>query len=177
MSIDGRGPSLARSAHDTISALKSKNERQAERIAVLEGIAQANADDRDSYAERCVEIEEERDRARSIAIKFEQQLDAVRAGLVAAAGEVRSFPERGTSEWVQGQYTELLDRLAAVLEITGEHYPNREPVDAAEELARRWETNEAAHAGQMLLEALDLDDEAREQDRLDQLSSIAGWTA
>jgi len=58
MSIDGRGPSLSRSAHDTISALKSKNERQAERIAVLEGIAQANADDRDAYMQRVVELEQ-----------------------------------------------------------------------------------------------------------------------
>lgn len=58
MSIDGRGPSLNRAAENTIAALKSKNARLEERITVLEGIAQAHADDRDSYMERCAELEQ-----------------------------------------------------------------------------------------------------------------------
>ena len=77
MSIDGRGPSLNRAADNTIAALKSKNSRLEERVAVLEGIAQANADDRDSYAEQLAEIEGERDRARGIAVELEQQIDAI----------------------------------------------------------------------------------------------------
>lgn len=84
MSIDGRGPSLNRSAENTISALKSKLDRRdekiaelKERVAVLESIAQAHADDRDSYAERAVELEDERDRARSTAVAFEQQVSQI----------------------------------------------------------------------------------------------------
>jgi len=48
-----------------IFALRSRVGRQEEeitrlkeRISVLEGVAQANADDRDSYAERCAELEQ-----------------------------------------------------------------------------------------------------------------------
>jgi len=77
MSIDGRGPSLNRAADNTIAALKSKNGRLEERIAVLENVVQSIADDRDGYMERCVEIEEERDRARRIAVALEQQIDEV----------------------------------------------------------------------------------------------------
>lgn len=65
MSIDGRGPSLSRSAQDRISALVSENSRLKDRVSTLEGVAQANADDRDSYMERCVE--------------FQQRLDAAQA--------------------------------------------------------------------------------------------------
>lgn len=48
-----------------IFALRSRVGRQdeeitrlKERVKVLEGIAQANADDRDAYAERCDELEQ-----------------------------------------------------------------------------------------------------------------------
>jgi hypothetical protein len=65
MSIDGRGSSPSRQAQDRISALVSMNRRLEgekkkllERVAVLEGIAQANADDRDAYAARCDELEQ-----------------------------------------------------------------------------------------------------------------------
>lgn len=58
MSIDGRGPSLNRAADNTIAALKSKNGRLTERIAVLENIVQSIADDRDGYMERCTELEQ-----------------------------------------------------------------------------------------------------------------------
>ena len=58
MSIDGRGPSLSRSAEDRISALKSENGRLKERVAVLENIVRSTSDDRDSYAERCAELEQ-----------------------------------------------------------------------------------------------------------------------
>ncbi|MEU5155200.1 hypothetical protein [Glycomyces sp. NPDC021274] len=77
MSIDGRGPSLNRSADNTIAALKSKNGRLEERITVLEGVAKANADDRDSYMEQTAELEGERDRARGIAVEFEQRVSRV----------------------------------------------------------------------------------------------------
>lgn len=166
MSIDGKGSSPNRDALDRISALVSKTERQEARIIELTAQRDAAQDDRDVKAG-------ERDRARSIAVRFEQQVDEIRAGLVVAAGEVRSFPERETSEWVQGQYRELIDQLAAVLEVTGEHYPDRQPVDAARDLAKAWHANTLDHAGQMLPEALDLDDEAREQARVDEASSVA----
>ena len=81
MSIDGRGPSLNRAADNTIAALKSKNGRLEERVATLTGIAQAHADDRDSYMEQAAEAEQERDTARSIAIELEQQLAAIEARL------------------------------------------------------------------------------------------------
>lgn len=65
MSLNGSGPILSRQAQDRISALSSANQRLMaekkellERIAVLEGIAQAHADDRDSYMERCAELEQ-----------------------------------------------------------------------------------------------------------------------
>lgn len=68
-----------------IDALVSANKRLmgekkelVERVAVLEGIAQANADDRDAYAEQCVELEDERDRARRFAVSLEQEIDAAR---------------------------------------------------------------------------------------------------
>jgi hypothetical protein len=69
-------------AKQIIFALKSKSLRLAERIAVLEGVAQANADDRDSYMEQAAETEQARDTARSIAIQLEQQLAAVGARVV-----------------------------------------------------------------------------------------------
>jgi hypothetical protein len=78
VSIDGRGPSLNKAAENTIAALKSKGARLEERVAVLTGVAQANADDRDSYMERCVELEQERDLARRVAIAIDQQLDGFR---------------------------------------------------------------------------------------------------
>lgn len=69
---------------ERIDALVSANRRLmdekkalVERVAVLEGIAQANADDRDSYMERAVELEDERDRARSTAVAFEQQVSQI----------------------------------------------------------------------------------------------------
>lgn len=58
MSIDGRGSSPSRQAQNRIAALVSERDRLKERVAVLEGIAQANADDRDSYAERVDELEQ-----------------------------------------------------------------------------------------------------------------------
>lgn len=58
MSIDGRGSSLSRQAQNRIAALVSERDRLKERVAVLEVIAQANADDRDAYAERCAELEQ-----------------------------------------------------------------------------------------------------------------------
>lgn len=65
MSIDGRGSSPSRQAQDRISSLVSMNRRLegekkklTERVAVLEGIAQANADDRDAYLQRAVELEQ-----------------------------------------------------------------------------------------------------------------------
>lgn len=65
MSIDGRGSSPSRQAQNRIEALVSMNRRLegekkklTERVAVLEGIAQANADDRDAYAGRCAELEQ-----------------------------------------------------------------------------------------------------------------------
>jgi chromosome segregation ATPase len=165
MSIDGKSPSPSRQAQDRISALVSENGRLRGRIEELTAQRDAAQDDRDEKAR-------ERDRARALAVDFEQQLDQIRAGLVAAAGEVRSFPERSTSEWVKGQYAELIDQLAIVLEVTGEHYPERSDSDAAEELAQAWEGDRLA--GQMLPEALDLDDEAREEARLDEVRTIAG---
>ena len=60
MSIDGRGPSLSRSADNTISALKSKNGRLEERAKSLEG---------------------ERNRARDWAVQLEQRLAAVKRQL------------------------------------------------------------------------------------------------
>lgn len=86
MSLNGSGPILSRTAQDRISALSSANQRLmsekqelVERVAVLTGIAQAHADDRDSYMEQAAEAEQERDTARSIAIQLEQQLAAVGA--------------------------------------------------------------------------------------------------
>lgn len=65
MSIDGRGSSPSRQAQNRIAALVSMNERLTERVAVLEGVAQANADDRDAYAERAAELEQENGRLKS----------------------------------------------------------------------------------------------------------------
>ena len=79
MSIDGRGPSLNRAAENTIAALKSRVGRLTERLAVVEGVAQANADDRDSYMEEAAVLTAERDTARSIAVELEQQLAAIEA--------------------------------------------------------------------------------------------------
>jgi chromosome segregation ATPase len=81
MSIDGRGPSLNKAAENTIAALKSKNARLEERVATLTGVAQAHADDRDSYMERATELEQERDTARSIAVELEQQIAAIQSGI------------------------------------------------------------------------------------------------
>jgi hypothetical protein len=66
-------------AKQIIFALKSKNGRLEERVATLTGIAQAHADDRDSYIQQAAEAEQERDMARSIAIELEQQLAAISA--------------------------------------------------------------------------------------------------
>lgn len=67
-----------------IDALVSVNKRLMgekkellQRVAVLEGIAQANADDRDAYMERAAELEDERDRARATAVALENQLAEV----------------------------------------------------------------------------------------------------
>lgn len=76
VSIDGRGSSLSRRAQDRIEALKTQNERLLERVAVLKNLVQSVSDDRDSYMQRCVEVEDERDRARSIAVRLEQELAA-----------------------------------------------------------------------------------------------------
>lgn len=89
MSLNGSGPILSRQAQDRISALSSANQRLMaekkellERITVLEGIAQAHADDRDSYIQQAADVEQERDTARSIAIELEQQLAAIGARVV-----------------------------------------------------------------------------------------------
>lgn len=55
---------------DTITALN-------ERIAVLENLVQSTSDDRDGYMDRCVQLEDERDRARATAIDLEQRLAGV----------------------------------------------------------------------------------------------------
>lgn len=84
MSLNGSGPILSRAAQDRISALSSANKRLmgekqelTERVAVLTGIAQAHADDRDSYIQQAADVEQERDTARAIAIDLEQQLAAI----------------------------------------------------------------------------------------------------
>lgn len=97
----------------------------------------------------------ERDRARRFAVALEQQLDAVRAALVAVTGEVRGFPERRTDEYTRGQYETLVYDLAMLLEITGERYPERGNEEAAEELAAAFEAGTLDTAG-MLPESLDL---------------------
>lgn len=81
MSINGSGPVLSRQAQDRISALVSERDRLTERVWVLTGVAQANADDRDSYMERTAVLEQERDTARSIAVELEQQLSAIQSGI------------------------------------------------------------------------------------------------
>ena len=148
-----------RSLKDNLDALNSKVTRQDQRIADLEA----------ALAERTTE----RDRARGLAARFEQQVDQVRAGLVAGAGDVRAFPERLTDEWVKGQYQTLLDCLADVLEITGEHYPEKGSAEAAAELAEAFDAGTLDHAGWMLPEALDLDDEAREAALREEYAQVA----
>lgn len=143
-----KGTAMNGDVKNRIDALVSMNGRKDQRIAELERL----------LAERTVE----RDRARDLAVRFEQQVDAIRAGLVADAGDVRAFPERLTDEWVKGQYQTLLDSLADVLEITGEHYPDRGSAQAAADLAEAFDAGAIDHAGQMLPEALEIDDEARE---------------
>jgi hypothetical protein len=172
MSIDGRGSSPSRQAQDRIEALVSENER----LKAAAGQAKAFvAEQAKRYAAELSEVIGERDRARSTAVDFEQQIDKIRAGLVAAAGDVRSFPERHTDEYVRGQYETLLAQLADVLEITGEHYPEKGSAEAAEELAAAFASGTLDHAGQMLPEALDLDDEAREEALRDEYRSIGGY--
>jgi hypothetical protein len=171
MSIDGRGGSLSRQAADRISALVSENDRLT--TAVKHGNAHI-AEQAERYAAELSEVIGERDRARITAVDFEQQIDKIRAGLVAAAGDVRSFPERHKDEYVRGQYETLLGVLADVLEITGEHYPEKGSAEAAEELAAAFASGTLDHAGQMLPEALDLDDEAREEALRDEYRSVAG---
>jgi hypothetical protein len=89
MSLNGSGPILSRTAQDRISALSSANKRLmgekkelSERVTTLTGIAQAHADDRDSYIQQAAEAEQERDTARSIAIELEQQLAAIGARVI-----------------------------------------------------------------------------------------------
>lgn len=171
MSIDGRGSSPSRQAQDRISALVSENER----LKAAAKHAQAYvAEQAQRYASELSEALGERDRARDIAVRFEQQIDKIRAGLVADAGDVRSFPERHKDEYVRGQYETLLGVLADVLEITGEHYPEKGSAEAAEELAAAFASATIDHAGQMLPEALDLDDDAREEALRDEYRSIGG---
>jgi hypothetical protein len=69
-------------AKQIIFALKSKNGRLEERVATLQAVAQAHADDRDSYMEQATVAEQERDSARAIAIELEQQLAAIGARVV-----------------------------------------------------------------------------------------------
>jgi hypothetical protein len=141
-----------------IDALNSRLDRAAETIQDLQTL----------LAERTGE----RDDARSFGVRVEQQLDRVRAGLVTSAGEVHLFPERHTDEYVRGQYETLLDVLAEFLEVTGEHYPDQGSAEAARSLAEAFEAETLA--GGMLPEALDLDDDAREEALLDEYRSIAG---
>jgi len=102
MSLNGSGPILSRAAQDRISALSSANQRLmreknelTERVTVLTGIAQAHADDRDSYMEQAAGTEKERDTARAIAIELEQQLAQVHSHLREIYRREMADPENG----------------------------------------------------------------------------------
>jgi DNA-binding transcriptional MerR regulator len=159
-----KGPRMTTPPFDVrehIAALNSRLDRQAERIQELQTF----------LAERT----KERDAARSFGVRVEQQLDQIRAGLVTSAGEVRLFPERHTDEYVRGQYETLIDVLADFLEVTGEHYPDQGSAEASESLAEAFEAGTLA--GHMLPEALELDDDAREEALRDEYRSVAGAAA
>jgi hypothetical protein len=78
MSIDGRGPSLSRSAQDRISALVSENGRLKANAKQSKAFV---ADQAERYAAEISEVLGERDRARGTGVELEQQLAAIQSGV------------------------------------------------------------------------------------------------